>query len=402
MPDTSKPALLSVADAQARVLALMAPVGTETIALRDARGRVLAAPATAARDQPPFAASAMDGYAVRASDASPGARLRVIGEAGAGHAFAGTLGPGEAARIFTGAPMPDGADAVVIQEDTARDGDTVVLGDALSGGSNVRARGGDFGAGFAFAPQQPLRPHDLALLAAMNAGILHVRRRPVVAILATGDELVAPGETPRADQITASNTYALAAMAEAAGAEARLLPIARDTAAALAQAFDLAAGADLLVTVGGASVGEHDLVASAAGARGLDLAFHRIAMRPGKPLLAGRLGAMPMLGLPGNPVSAIVCGHLFLLPAVRALLGQPDPLPRTREAALASPVEANGPRAHYMRAELAGDRIRPFAKQDSALLGVLAHASALLVRPPGDPARAPGEIAAYLPLDVQG
>jgi len=303
-------------------------------------------------------------------------------------------------RIFTGAPVPEGADRVIVQEDTQADeGRVTLLPGILEGGStHIRPRGADFAEGARISGPRRLRPADLALAAAMNLPVLSCTRRPEVAILATGDELVMPGEAPGPDQIVASNLFALKAMAEAEGARLRLLPIARDRDASLRAALDLAAGADLTVTIGGASVGDHDLVAGVAQAMGFAPAFWKIAMRPGKPLMAGRFGDGLMLGLPGNPVSAIVCGVLFLLPALRALQGLPDPLPRPLTAPLGAGVEGNGPRAHYMRARIVDGRLIPFASQDSALLGVLAQADALLIREPGAPAAKAGDSAAYLPL----
>ncbi len=389
--------MISVEVALARCLALAAPLAAETVRLQDAHGRWMCAPAVARRDQPPFAASAMDGYAVT-GDPVPGATFTVIGEAGAGHAFAARVGPGEAVRIFTGAPVPDGATRVIIQEDVDAAGPVITVKPNADTAAHIRPKGQDFRAGAALSPRC-LRPNDLALLAAMNVAQVSVTRRPVVALIATGDELVMPGEDPRPDQIIASNSFALKAMVEAEGAEARLLPIARDTEAELATVLGLAAGADLIVTIGGASVGDHDLVGRVAG---LDRSFWKIAMRPGKPLIAGRLHGVPMLGLPGNPVSAIVCGHLFLLPMIRAMLGRSDAAPAPRRAALAVDLPANGTRAHYMRARLTpGDglpQITPFERQDSALLSILGEADALLIRPVDDPARVAGDVVDYLPL----
>ena len=395
--------MISVEEALAQVLALAAPVGIEEVALAQSAGRVLARPVTAGRDQPPFDASAMDGYALDGAAARPGATLRVIGEAGAGHGFAGRVGPGEAVRIFTGAPLPEGTDRVIIQEDVTRAGETITLGD-IGAATHVRAAGGDFAAGAEITPPRSLTPSLLALLAAMNVAHVPVRRRPVVALVPTGDELVMPGETPRADQIITSNIFALKAIAEAEGAEARLLPIARDTAESLRAVLALADDADMIVTIGGASEGDHDIVGPVAAELGMERAFYKVAMRPGKPLMSGRLGTAMMLGLPGNPVSAIVCGHLFMVPALRAMLGRTDTAPPLRRGVLAVDVPENGPRAHYMRARLdRGDdpvRITPFTRQDSALISVLTEADALLLRPPGDPARAAGAAAAYLDLRV--
>ncbi|WP_284163028.1 gephyrin-like molybdotransferase Glp [Frigidibacter sp. SD6-1] len=393
--------MISVAEALSRILALAEPLGSETVPLRAGAGRVLAEPVTARLTQPPFHASAMDGYAIREADHVSGRRLTVIGEAGAGHAFDGSVGTGEAARIFTGAPVPEGAERVVLQEDVIRDGDQITLGDRPEQSPHIRPLGQDFKVGDRLPAPRRLRPADLALIASMNVPDLSVARRPVVAILSTGDELVMPGEEPKPDQIVASNTFAIAAMAETRGAEARILPIARDTHASLRQAFALAAGADVIVTIGGASVGEHDHIQAVAMALGLQQNFWKIAMRPGKPVMAGRMNGAVLLGLPGNPVSAIVTAQLFLLPLLDRMQGLAAghaPL----KARLAASVGENGPRAHYMRARLsAGDdlpAIAPMGNQDSALLTILSEADALLIRPPGDPARSAGDIVPYLPF----
>lgn len=390
--------MISVEEALERIFALVHPVGTETVPLDRAAGRVLAEPALATRDQPPFAASAMDGYALRADEAEPGAMFRVIGKAAAGAGFGGAIGPGQAIRIFTGAPVPDGADFVVIQEDVDRRGDVITLRPELGGGPNIRPVGGDFRSGDRIEAPRLLSAADVALAAAMNLPALTVRRRPVVALIATGDELVMPGETPGPDQIIVSNSFGLKAMLEQAGAEARLLPIARDTPASLHTVFGLAEGADLVLTTGGASVGDHDIVGPVAAELGMEQAFYKVAMRPGKPLMAGRLGKAAMIGLPGNPVSSMVCGHVFVLPALRAMLGLgAAPAPR-RTGVLAAPLGANGPRAHYMRARLGPDGLTAAARQDSALLSVLSSADALIIRPPHAPEAATGDEVEYLPL----
>lgn len=392
--------MISVEDALTLCLNLAQPLDAETVPLRKAAGRVLCAPAAARLTQPPFDASAMDGYALGGAG-GPGARFTLVGEASAGHAFAGSVAPDQAVRIFTGAPLPNGAVTIAIQEDVIRSAGVIALTAEAHPGDNIRVRGQDFAAGDSMAAPRRLRPNDIALLAAMNIAEVGVTRRPVVAIIATGDELVMPGEDPRPDQIVASNNFALAALVEAEGGEARLLPIARDTEAELRTVFAMAATADLIVTIGGASVGDHDLVGRVAADLGMERAFWKIAMRPGKPLMAGRLNGTPMLGLPGNPVSAIVCGHIFLLPMVRRMLGLPAVAPLTRLAQLATDLPANGPRTHYMRARLSEgtpQRITPFERQDSALLSVLAQADALLIRPANDQARSAGELVAYLPL----
>ncbi|MBV2361149.1 molybdopterin molybdotransferase MoeA [Thalassococcus sp. CAU 1522] len=388
--------MISVAEALDRLFALAPVLPSEDVPLVEAAGRVLAHPMLTRRTQPPFSASAMDGYAV--TDATPGATLTVIGEAAAGSGFDGPVADGQAVRIFTGAPVPHGATRIVIQEDVTRDGDTITLGETLDQGTHIRPAGGDFGRDFTFAAPKRLVPQDIALLAAMNHATLPVTRRPVVALISTGDELVQPGEDPGPDQIVASNTFGLHALLRDLGASPRILPIARDNPDSLRFVLGLVDDADLVVTIGGASVGDHDLVAQVAGEMGLERAFHKVAMRPGKPLMSGRLGDAMMVGLPGNPVSAMVCGHVFLAPVVRAMLGLGAHPAARRTAPLADVAPANGPREHYMRATLGPDGIRIAANQDSSLLSLLAASNALVVRPPNDPARNAGDRVAYLPL----
>lgn len=389
--------MISVDEALARIFDLVTPLGTEDVTLFDAAGRVLRSPVRADRDQPPFAASAMDGYAVMAPVA-PGTKLTVIGDAAAGHAFGGTVRTGEAVRIFTGAPVPDGANAIILQEDVTREGNAITVRSAQDS-THIRPQGIDFRAGDQVSAPRRLTPAEVALLAAMNCGRVTVSARPDVAIIATGDELVMPGESPRADQIIASNVFALKAIAESEGATARILPIARDTEDSLRAVFALASGADLIVTVGGASVGDHDLVGPVADALGAKRAFHKVALRPGKPLMSGRLGRSMLLGLPGNPVSAIVCGHLFMRPVLRAMQGLGAyPMP-TATAELADDLPANGPRTHYMRATLGPDHtIAPLPDQDSSLLNVLCSATALLIHPAHDGPRKAGEQMRYIAL----
>ncbi len=390
--------MISVDDALQHLFKLVAPTGTEQVPLTEAARRVLACDVEAVRDQPPFAASAMDGYAIGGASAAPGARYTVIGEAAAGHAFDRPIGVGEAVRIFTGAPLPQGATRVLMQEDVTREGGCITLGDRLDPKDHVRPAGSDFRMGDRVTAPRVLRPAHIALLASMNIASVPVRRKPEVALIATGDELVMPGETPAPDQIIASNSFGLKALLDAAGARARMLPIARDSVASLTTAFDLAKGADLIVTIGGASVGDHDLVGKVAGDLGMDRAFYKVAMRPGKPLMAGRMGDAAMVGLPGNPVSAMVCGQVFIVPMVTAMLGLGmAPAPRGT-ARLAAPLPANGPREHYMRARLTPEGLIAEDRQDSALLGVLSQADALLVRAVNDPARAPGETVTYLSI----
>ncbi len=391
--------MISVSEALAHLFALTKTLPSEMVPLAHANGRTLATAVSAKRDQPPFSASAMDGYGVNADGVVPGATYTVVGEAAAGHGFQGTVGRGEAVRIFTGAPVPAGVTRVIIQEDVTREGNTITVGDTLDKGFHIRPLGGDFKVGQTIAAPRVLRPSDVALMASMNIAEVPVTRRPKVAILSTGDELVMPGETPGPDQIIASNSFGLQAMLRDAGCEARLLPIARDTRASLEAAFDLVDDADLLITIGGASVGDHDLVGDVAQDLGMQRSFYKISMRPGKPLMAGTLanGAM-MIGLPGNPVSAMVCGHVFVLPVIRAMLGLgKGPTPRL-PAILSAAMPANGPREHYMRARVEHGKLSFFDNQDSSLLSVLSDANALLVCPPNAPQWDEGTPIEYIPI----
>ena len=383
--------MITVDEALDHLFSLVSPLDTETVPLAEASGRVLAQDALATRDQPPFAASAMDGYAMCGAAVRPGAEFTVIGESAAGHGFDGALGQGEALRIFTGAPLPEGADRVVMQEDVTRNGDRITIAETLGTGHHVRAAGADFKTGDRVPAPRRLGPADLALLASMNLPRLVVRRKPRVALISTGDELVMPGETPGPDQIIASNTFGLKAMLDGLGAEARILPIARDTRSSLETAFGLAEGADLVITIGGASVGDHDIVGAVAAGLGMEQAFYKVRMRPGKPLMAGRMGQAAMVGLPGNPVSAMVCGHVFLAPVIRKMLGLGEsPAPR-ETLLLAKDAPRNGPREHYMRARADAGGVTIFDRQDSALLSVLAEANCFAVRPIDDPARSAGD-----------
>ncbi len=394
--------MMPVHEALQRACDLVSRLTPETVPIRAAHGRILAVPARAGLTQPPFDASSMDGYWLAAADYRPGARLPVVGEAAAGRGFSGGLVPGGAIRIFTGAPCPASGGVVIMQEHVTRDGTAIILPDDLPQADNIRPRGQDFLEGAEYAPTTPLTARDLGLLAAMNIAQVQVCRRPIVAVMATGDELVQQGEVPGPDQIICSNNVMIAALAEQAGAEVRILPIARDTEASLRFTLGLAEGADLIVTSGGASVGEHDLVGKVAADLGMERSFWKIAMRPGKPLMAGRIGGAVLLGLPGNPVSAAVCAKLFMEPMIRKMGGQEEPVCEPGHAELAVDLGPTGPRRHYMRARLEpGDplpRIIPFDSQDSARLRLLAEADVLLIRPQDDgPIRA-GEIVEYLTL----
>ena len=400
------PPPLSVDEALARILDGVAPMPAEAVAIEAAHRRTLATPLGALITQPPFDASAMDGYAVRGADVArlPNT-LDVIGEAAAGHPFAGSVAAGQAVRIFTGAPLPAGADAVVIQENTERDGARVIVREGTPDRGHVRHTGFDFRAGeILLQAGRRLGPREVALAAAMGHGTVPVRRAPRVAVISTGDELVAPGSRPGRGQIISSNHLGVAALAEAAGANAELLGIARDTRESLEAHFARAEGADVIVTIGGASVGDHDLVGPVLEARGMALSFWKIAMRPGQPLMFGRLEPARVMGLPGNPVSSLVCTRVFLVPLLRALLGQQARDERPIQASAGIALEANGPRQHYMRATTTAGAaglavVTPVRSQDSSLLAPLAQADCLLVRPPHAPAAAPGALVPILPLD---
>ena len=384
--------MISVDEALGHIFDLVTPLGTETVPLREAANRVLAAPITATRNQPPFRASVMDGYAVAGDHPA----YEVVGESAAGHAFDGDIAEAQAVRIFTGAPLPESATRVIIQEDVTRNGNRITVADGADTQPYIREIGIDFRVGDQIAAPRRLTPADLALAASMNVGEVAVARRPSVALIATGDELVMPGEDPGPDQIIASNAFGLAAIAEAEGASARLLPVARDNRASLEAAFGLAEGADLIVTIGGASVGDHDIVGEVAAELGMDRSFYKVAMRPGKPLMAGRIGDAPLVGLPGNPVSSMVCGHIFLRPMLCAMQGLPAERIPHRTAPLAAPLSANGPREHYMRAHFDGAALTAAERQDSSLLSVLARANALVIRPPHGPAIEAGTLVPFI------
>ena len=399
--------MIPVAEAVARITSAFAPLPAETVPLAAAHGRVLAADIVARLTQPPFAVSAMDGYAARAADvADPPVTLRQIGSVPAGARFEGTVGPGETVRIFTGAPVPDGADTIVIQENTRRDGDAITVRAGAPAGRYIRPAGLDFRAGeVGVAAGRRLDARAIGLAAAMNQPWLTVRRRPRIALLATGDEIVMPGEPLGANQIVSSNTHALRAVVEGCGGEAIDLGIARDDADSLVRLATGAYGADLLVTTGGASVGEHDLIRSALKDEGLTLDFWKIAMRPGKPLMFGTVGGTRLLGLPGNPVSSLVCALVFLRPALARMLGTDEGTqPVAQRASLGADVGENDERQDYLRATLRRDEsgaliATPFAKQDSSMLSLLVKAQCLVVRPPHAPAAARGAAVEIIPLE---
>ncbi|MEP7173564.1 MAG: gephyrin-like molybdotransferase Glp [Aestuariivirga sp.] len=395
-------ALMPVEEARARILSNAKPLAPENVPLAQALGRVLAKPLIAKRDQPPFNSSAMDGYAVRSEDSAK--ELTVIGTSAAGHAFNGKLKMGQAIRIFTGAPVPATADAVVIQENTTASGKTVIILQSARAGQNIRPQGLDFRKGEILLPASiGLNARDIGLAAAMNCDILSVRKKPVVAVIATGDELVLPGGKPRPDQIVSSNSNALVALAESFGAKVINGGIVRDNLRATERAILKMAKADIILTTGGASVGDHDFIQQALKNTGVKIDFWKIALRPGKPFMYGRKGKQQVLGLPGNPVSALVCARLFLKPLLDCLQG----LPVEEEATMARlgiAMPANDSRQDYVRArlEIAPDGSRtaiPYGKQDSSMQRTFRDAHCLVIRPPNAPATGIGDLVPILNLD---
>ena len=399
--------LMPVAEALARITGALAPVSAETVSVAEADGRILAQDVAARVTQPPAAVSAMDGYAVKAADvAKVPAKLQQIGEAPAGQAFEGSVGAGECVRIFTGAPVPSGADTIVIQEDVDSDGSIVTVREGARKGRYVRPAGLDFREGEVLLHAgQRLGAREVGLAAAMNVPWLDVRRRPRVALLATGDEIVRPGDPIGPNQIVSSNAVALAALVRAQGAAPIDLGIALDTRESLQSMAEGARGTDLLITMGGASVGDHDLIQSVLGETGLEIDFWRIAMRPGKPLMFGRIGTTPMLGLPGNPVSSLVCALIFVVPALRRLLGLSEESVERESARLGCDLGANDRRQDYLRAKLTRDgagqlTATPFEKQDSSMLRLLAESQCLVLRPPHAEAAKAGDSVEIVRLDA--
>ncbi|POF64237.1 molybdopterin molybdenumtransferase MoeA [Novacetimonas maltaceti] len=399
--------MLSVSEARERILQGLRATAPEIVSLSCAGGRVSASPVLARLDNPPADISAMDGYAVRAADLSgDGARLRLIGESPAGHPFGGTVGAGECVRIYTGSIVPAGADAIVLQENASQQDDIVTTAQVAQAGLYVRRRGQDFAHGQEIIPAgRRLDARGIGLAAAANHPWVSVYRRPRVAIVATGDELVLPGEPMGPGMIANSNTLMLEAVVRAAGAEPVMMPIARDRMEDLMTLSRMVEGMDMLVTIGGASVGRYDLVQEALKRIGVEMDFWKIAMRPGKPLMHGRLGGMPVIGLPGNPVAAFVCGTLFVAPALRRLMGQDAVGPEIGMAILGTDVEANDRRESYLRARLhhdaAGQLVAlPFPQQDSAMLQVLCDSQALVIRDANAPPARKGEACRIIRLDI--
>jgi molybdopterin molybdotransferase len=397
--------MISVEEALRRITSTFQPLAVETVGLGEALGRVLAEDVVARVTQPPVAVSAMDGYAVRAADvAAVPAVLSEVGEAPAGGAYEGTLEAGQTVRIFTGAPLPDGADAIVIQEDTEAEGERITVKQGAASGTYVRPAGLDFCAGeVGITAGRLLGARDVGLAAAMNVPWLRVRRPPRIAILSTGDELVMPGEPIGPNQLVGSNGLSLSAFVTVCGGMPLNLGIASDSRESLVALAAGARGADLLVTTGGASVGKHDIVREALDHSGLELDFWKIAMRPGKPLMFGRLGEVPLLGLPGNPVSSLVCALLYLRPAIDIMLGRAPEARPPETAVLGTDLNGNDQRQDYLRARLGFDTMgrriaTAFERQDSSMFATLAHADCLIVRPPHAPPAAAGDTVEIVPF----
>ena len=373
--------MISVTEALEKLFLIAKVTPVETVELKKCLGRVLAKPLESTRSNPPFPSSAMDGYAINKANLKSGAEFKVIGESAAGHSYPKKINKNEAVRIFTGSRVPDGANLVLMQEDVEADKKFIIVKENFDKKSNIRLEGSDFSKGYIVKTPLILGAKEISLLAAMNFAHLSVRKKPTVAIISTGDELVFPGESPKPDQIIASNAYGIAALCEECGAVPRILPIAQDNLKSIEYIIGLAQDADLIITIGGASVGKYDLINEATNNFGVDKSFHKVAMRPGKPLMAGKLNETALVGLPGNPVSALVCGYVFIRPLIQAMLGLEKKSAPRLVAPCSTSLPKNGPREHYMRAVLLPNGyLEPVENQDSARLALLYDADALLIR----------------------
>ena len=373
--------MISVTEALEKLFLIAKVTPVETVELKKCLGRVLAKPLESSRSNPPFPSSAMDGYAIHKANLKSGAEFKVIGESAAGHSYPKKINKNEAVRIFTGSRVPDGANLVLMQEDVEADKKFIIVKENFDKKSNIRLEGSDFSKGYKVKTPLILGAKEISLLAAMNFAHLSVRKKPTVAIISTGDELVFPGESPKPDQIIASNAYGIAALCKECGAEPRILPIAQDNLKSIEYIIGLAQDADLIITIGGASVGKYDLINEATNNFGVDKSFHKVAMRPGKPLMAGKINETALVGLPGNPVSALVCGYVFIRPLIQAMLGLEKKSAPRLIAPCSTSLPKNGPREHYMRAVLLPNGyLEPVENQDSARLALLYDADALLIR----------------------
>ena len=373
--------MISVTEALEKLFLIAKVTPVETVELKKCLGRVLAKPLESSRSNPPFPSSAMDGYAIHKENLKSGAEFKVIGESAAGHSYPKKINKNEAVRIFTGSRVPDGANLVLMQEDVEADKKCIIVKENFDKKSNIRLEGSDFSKGYKVKTPLILGAKEISLLAAMNFAHLSVRKKPTVAIISTGDELVFPGESPKPDQIIASNAYGIAALCKECGAEPRILPIAQDNLKSIEYIIGLAQDADLIITIGGASVGKYDLINEATNNFGVDKSFHKVAMRPGKPLMAGKINETAFVGLPGNPVSALVCGYVFVRPLIQAMLGLEKKSAPRLIAPCGTSLPRNGPREHYMRAVLLPNGyLEPVENQDSARLALLCDSDALLIR----------------------
>ena len=392
--------MISFEQALSKILYLADKIDFEEVKLEESYSRVLAHDAISSRDQPPFDASAMDGYALNKIDKLPSKKLLVIGKVAAGNSFDGTVGKGQAVRVFTGAPMPKGTNSVLIQEDTKEIENFITINQIVEKKDFVRKKGCDYKSGEILLQKgKILTSFDIALLASMNFPLLKVTKQPRVSIISTGDELVFPGNLPDSNQIVASNTYGLKALLTKWGATSHILPIARDNISSLEKAIDLAIPADLVITIGGASVGDHDYVNKVFNKINVKHSFYKVAMRPGKPILAGKNNNTIFVGLPGNPVSALVCAQLLLKPLIGKMLGTSELNNIEKKASLQNDLPKNGGRKHFMRAFFNNGYLEVSQKQDSSLLNVLQKANALVIRKPNEPPAKKGDLISYLDLD---
>ena len=392
--------MISFEQALSKLLFLAKKIDIEVVKIEEACGRVLREETISTRDQPPFDASSMDGYALKKLDKLPGKKLLVVGKVAAGASFDGSVLEGQAVRIFTGAPMPTGTNSVLIQEDAVEVENVITIQDKVEENDFVRKKGCDYKAGKTLLQKGViLKSFDIALLASMNFPLLNVTRRPIVSIISTGDELIFPGNSPKPNQIVASDAYGLKALINKWGAIGHILPIARDNKTSLEKALDLAVPADIVITIGGASVGDHDYVNEVFNTINVKHSFYKVAMRPGKPILAGKNKNTIFMGLPGNPVSALVCAHLFLKPLIGKMLGTFELNNIEKKAYLANDLAENAGRKHFMRAFLKNDSLEIPSDQDSSLLSVLQKSNALAIRKPNEKAAKKGDLISYLELD---
>jgi molybdopterin molybdotransferase len=392
--------MISFEHALSKLLLLANKIDVEEVNLEEAYSRILANDAISSRDQPPFDASSMDGYALKKIDKLPNKKLSVVGKVAAGNSFKGTIEKGEAVRIFTGAPIPSGANSILIQEDAEELDSFIRIRQKVEKNDFIRKKGCDYKTGNILLKKgKILSSFDLALLASMNLPLLKVTRCPRVSIISTGDELVVPGNLPKNNQIVASNTYGLKALLNKWGAISHILPIARDNKTSLEKALDLAVPADLVITIGGASVGDHDHVSEVFSKIKVKHSFYKVAMRPGKPILAGKNNNTIFVGLPGNPVSALVCAHLFLKPLIGKMLGTSELNNIEKKGLLQNDLPENGVRKHFMRAFLKNGQLVVSKKQDSSLLSVLQKANALVIRQPNEAPAKKGDLITYIELD---